>query len=93
MSARRHGFGVEAEEGDRELARDGGELALDEVEEFVQALAQDVVDAERAEHGAQAVELLGGVVAAAQRVAGFELDQQLLGLAARNRRPSAEIAG
>ena len=47
----------------------------------------------RAEHCAQAVELLGGVVAAAQRVARFELDEQVLGLVARNTRRSAGIAG
>ena len=55
---------------------DGDQITLDEVDEFVQAGLQHLVDRARAEDRAQLVESFGDIVAAADVVARFEVGER-----------------
>src|SRR5271166_709816 len=63
------------EEVARQIGRNGNQLPLQTIEEFVQALAKDVLDGHRAEQGTHRVQLLGGSLAAPEHIAGFQLRQ------------------
>src|SRR5271169_6223660 len=74
------GLGRGAEEGDREIAGDRDQLPLHQIEELVETFAEDRRYVERSEDGAQAVELFGGIVAVAQRIARLQFAEQPPGL-------------
>src|SRR5215472_14398174 len=65
-----------AEKRDRQVAGNGVELALHEVEKLVQSFAQDGRDRQRPQNRPQAVEFLGGIIGAAQPVARFDLGEE-----------------
>src|SRR6516162_8154697 len=77
---RLRGLGRIAEEGGREVAGDGVQLLLHQVEELVETLAEDRRYVERSQDRAQAVELFGGIVAVAQQIARLEFAEQPVGL-------------
>src|SRR5215469_6283138 len=74
-------FGGITEKRGREFARDCDQLALDRIEKFVKTAAQHRRYVECAEQDFQSVELLSRIIAAAQRVPGFDLAQQPADLA------------
>src|SRR6266481_7968896 len=75
------GFGRIAEKGGREVAGDGAQLLLHQVEELMETLAQNRRYVEGSEDGAQSVELLGSGVAVAQHIARLDFAEQPAGLA------------
>src|SRR4029077_21061112 len=75
------GFGRIAEEGGREVAGDGAQLLLHQVEELMETLAQNRLYVESSEYGAQSVEFLGSGVAVAQHIARLDFAEQPAGLA------------
>src|SRR6266567_7317922 len=71
-------LGLMAEERRRQANRDGDQVALDEIDELVQPPGDDLLDRTGAEDRAQLVQPFRDIIAAAQRIARFELGQRAL---------------
>src|SRR6516162_4441698 len=78
---RRHVLRRIAEEGDREVAGDGNELSLHQIEKLVETLAQNDRYVERPEDAAQPIQLFRGIVAVTQQITRLDFTEQPASLA------------